>query len=71
MTKENAIALELIKDRNELVKSLSSVWEVLHMAREDCISEGIESNDEQWNEVTYAMAKIHEALNIKHEEVQL
>ena len=32
MTKENAIALELIKDRNELVKSLSSVWEVLHMA---------------------------------------
>ena len=71
MTKENAIALELIKDRNELVKSLSSVWEVLHMAREDCISEGIESNDEQWNEVTYAMAKIHEALNIKHEEVLL
>jgi len=69
MTKENAIALELIKDRNVLVKSLSSVWEVLHMAREDCISEGIESNDEQWNEVTYAMAKIHEALNIKHEEV--
>ena len=69
MTKENAIALELIKDRNELVKSLSSVWEVLHMAREDCISEGIESNDEQWNEVTYAMAKIHEAFNIKHEEV--
>ena len=39
------------------------------MAREDGISEGIESNDEQWNEVTYAMAKIHEALNIKHEEV--
>ena len=69
MTKENAIALELIKDRNVLVKSLSSVWEVLHMAREDCISEGIESNDEQWNEVTYAMAKIHEALNIKQEEV--
>ena len=59
----------MTKDRNELVKSLSSVWEVLHMAREDCISEGVESNDEQWNEVIYAMAKIHEALNIKHEEV--
>jgi|TARA_A100000171_G_scaffold7041_2_gene5419 hypothetical protein len=56
-------------DRNELIKSLSSVWDVLHMAREDCISEGIESNDEQWNEVTNAMAKIHEALDIKHEEV--
>ena len=40
------------------------------MAREDCIPEGIdEYYDEQWNEVTYAMAKIHEALNIKHEEV--
>ena len=61
----------MTNDRNELVKSLSSVWEVLHMAREDCISEGIESNDEQWDEVTHAMAKIHEALNIKHEEVQL
>tara|TARA_A100000172_G_scaffold63051_2_gene42414 strand:- start:2989 stop:3168 length:180 start_codon:yes stop_codon:yes gene_type:complete len=56
-------------DRNELIKSLSSVWDVLHMAREDCISEGIESNDKQWNEVTNAMAKIHEALDIKHEEV--
>tara|TARA_B100000035_G_scaffold289230_1_gene275453 strand:+ start:604 stop:783 length:180 start_codon:yes stop_codon:yes gene_type:complete len=56
-------------DRNELIKNLSTVWEVLHMAREDCISEGIESNDEQWNDVTYAMAKIHEALKIKHEEV--
>ena len=44
----------MTNDRNELVKSLSSVWEVLHMAREDCISEGIESNDEQWNEVTHA-----------------
>ena len=60
----------MTKDRNELVKSLSLVWEVLHMAREDCIPEGIdEYYDEQWNDVSYAMAKIHEALNIKHEEV--
>ena len=35
-------------DRNELIKSLSSVWDVLYMAREDCISEGNASNDEQW-----------------------
>ena len=59
----------MTEDRNELIKSLSSVWDVLHMAREDCISEGIKSNDEQWDEVCEAMAKIHEALNIKHEEV--
>ena len=59
----------MTKDRNELVKSLSTIWEVLHMAREDCISEGIEYNDEQWGELTYAMARIHKALNIKHEEV--
>ena len=57
-------------DRNELIKSLSSVWDVLDMAREDCIPEGRdESYDEQWDEVCEAMAKIHEALNIKHEEV--
>ena len=57
-------------DRNELIKSLSSVWDVLDMAREDCIPEGRdEYYDEQWDEVCEAMAKIHEALNIKHEEV--
>ena len=57
------------RDRNELIKSLSSVWDVLYMAREDCISEGNASNDEQWCEVRYAMDKIHKALNIKHNEI--
>ena len=59
----------MTKNRNELVNSLSSVWDVLYMAREDCISEGIDSNDEQWHEVRRAMNKIHKALNIKHEEI--
>ena len=59
----------MTKNTNELVNSLSSVWDVLYMAREDCISEGIDSNDEQWHEVRRAMNKIHKALNIKHEEI--
>tara|TARA_Y100001938_G_C7895044_1_gene331714 strand:+ start:334 stop:540 length:207 start_codon:yes stop_codon:yes gene_type:complete len=56
-------------DKKELTLCLSSVWDVLYMAREDCISEGIDSNDEQWHEVRRAMNKIHKALNIKHEEI--
>jgi len=57
-------------DRTELVKSLDSVWDVLLMARDDCIPEGKdESYDEQWDEVCEAMSKIHKALNIKQEEV--
>ena len=59
----------MTKNRNELVNSLSSVWDVLYMAREDCISQGIHTNDEQWHEVRRAMNKIHKALNIKHEEI--
>ena len=57
-------------DKKELTLCLSSVWDVLYMAREDCIPEGQDDYyDEQWDEVCAAMAKIHEALNIKHEEV--
>ena len=56
-------------NKKELILSLSSVWDFLYMAREDCISEGNPANDEQWHEVRGAMNKIHRALNIKHEEI--
>lgn len=56
-------------NKKELILSLSEVWDVLYMAREDCISEGNAANDEQWHEVRRAMNKIHKALNIKHEEI--
>lgn len=57
------------RDKNELTKSLDLVWDVLLMARDDCIPEGKdESYDEQWDEVCEAMCKIHKALNIKLED---
>jgi len=43
-------------------KELSRIWEVLHTYREDSIPEGIDNNDEEWDDVCYAMARIKEIL---------
>tara|TARA_R110000796_G_scaffold3212_3_gene12280 strand:+ start:2014 stop:2298 length:285 start_codon:yes stop_codon:yes gene_type:complete len=45
--------------------NLDTIWEVLQMAREDCISEdGGGSHDEQWQDVCLAMAQVSEELGI-------
>ena len=56
-------------DKKELTYCLSEVWDFLYMAREDYIAEGLDSSDEQWQEVRRSMVKIRKALNIKHEEI--
>jgi len=44
---------------------LDTIWDALQMVREDCIPEGDESYDEQWDEITSAMAFITEDLDGK------
>ena len=57
-------------ERHQLVKGLSVLWHALECYREDSIPEGIEESwDKEWDEVCTAMAHIHEALDIKYEEV--
>ena len=48
---------------------LSTIWDALWAYREDLIPEGDEDYDDQWNDITYAMAKIHEALDVTHETI--
>ena len=42
---------------------MDTVWEALYAYREDLIPEGDESYDYEWSNLTYAMAKIQEALD--------
>lgn len=48
-------------------KCFETIWEVLGMAREDCIPEGAPHYDEQWAEVCDAMAHLREALGLPSE----
>lgn len=43
---------------------LNRIWDVLWEYREGSIPEGCEDYDEQWSEITYAMAKITEQLEL-------
>ena len=43
--------------------ALKVIWNVLHGFREDCIPEGDLQYDEQWDEITTAMAVLQETLN--------
>lgn len=47
---------------------LETVWEALHGFREDCIPEGDQDYDEQWNDICTAMAWITEAIAEENEE---
>lgn len=56
--------------RNDTAAQLRAIWEVLSMAREDCIPEdGNGPYDEQWQEVCEAMAWISEDLGIEADEM--
>lgn len=50
---------------NDPATWLAAIWDVLHMAREDCISEGTASHDRQWDEVCTAMAWVQESLGLQ------
>ena len=40
------------------------IWKALHAFREDLIPEGDEMYDDQWNDITTAMAWIEERLGV-------
>lgn len=44
----------------DLQDALNTVWEALASYREDCISEGQEAYDEEWDNICTAMAVIQE-----------
>lgn len=49
-------------------QALTTVWQALHDYRENNISEGQDSNDSVWDEITHAMAIIHESLEVNPED---
>lgn len=54
---------------NNPVSWLDTVWNALEGYREDCIPEGDDLYDEQWNDICTAMAWIAEELEISNEEM--
>ena len=59
------------------LQALTIIWHALHDYREtyfylsslhNNISEGSESNDPAWDEITHAMAIIHESLEVNPED---
>ena len=51
-----------IQESNMGTKELNRIWEVLHTYREDCIPEGSMSNDDEWDDICYTMARLKEML---------
>lgn len=51
------------------LQALNIIWHALHDYRENNISEGSESNDSAWDEITHAMAIIHESLDIDQGDI--
>lgn len=47
---------------------LETIWDALHMAREDCIPEGDSAYDSQWDDITLAMAWITEEFGLELDE---
>jgi hypothetical protein len=54
-----------------MTEHLNTIWEVLHAYREDNIPEGIDNNDETWDDICYAMAiiKMHDNVVFDNEEL--
>lgn len=45
-------------------KNLETIWNALQAYREDLIPEGEGAYDNEWDEITYAMARITEELGL-------
>ena len=49
---------------------LGVIWNALHAHRETTIPEGTPVNDAAWDEITTAMAWVHDELGVDHDEVE-
>ena len=47
-------------------ESMDYIWEVLCDYRENCIPEGVDNNDDIWDEICTSMAWIEDALGMRH-----
>ena len=62
--------LNFLGDRAETTKNLDVIWQALWNYREDCIPEGYDLGyDEEWSDITTAMAWIMEDLGIDQEKI--
>lgn len=52
--------------RADKVSWFNAIWNALHSHRENCIPEGIDNNDEEWDEITTAMAWVMEELGVDY-----
>lgn len=55
---------------NDPASWLSVIWNALHSHRENCIPEGVPEYDDEWSEITTAMAWVHEQLGVSYEELE-
>jgi hypothetical protein len=44
---------------------LETIWDALHMARENCIPESDPDYDDQWNDICESMAWLTESLGLE------
>ena len=51
----------------DINQSMEIVWQALYGFREDCIPEGTDMYDQQWDEICTAMAWIKENLDCERE----
>jgi hypothetical protein len=56
------------------LQALTIIWNALHDHRNDSLKgcrepEGDKYNDDAWDEITHAMAVIHESLDIAQEDI--
>ena len=49
--------------------ALQTIWDALHEFRVSCIPEGEAIFNEQWDAICEAMARLHEELEVPHEEI--
>ena len=50
----------------DTLESMDYIWEVLSDYRENCIPEGVDNNDDIWDEICTSMAWIEEEIGLKH-----
>jgi hypothetical protein len=55
----------MILTRNDKGQWLETIWDGLHMARENCIPEGYYDYDKQWDDICTAMAWLTESMGLE------
>ncbi len=57
--------MSMVVTSNNPQSWLETIWDALHMARENCIPESDPDYDNQWNDICEAMAWLTESLGLE------